>query len=209
MSVEQQNQMQNAHVVLVDKDDNPVGEADKYTAHRTEKGPLLHRAFSLFLFDSERRLLLQQRSSNKITFPLIWANTCCSHPEPKEAVLDAAVRRVDLELNIKLSSDAHLQELGSFVYKAIYEDGWAEYELDHVVFGYYDVKEINPNPEEVQAVRWVTQAEFEQWLNEKPQELSPWIKKIWTQFLQKNWNKWCENKNIPESEISLKPFDLE
>lgn len=201
--------MKNAHVILVDKEDNVLGEADKYTVHRTEPEPILHRAFSLFLFDSKKRLLLQQRSANKITFPLIWANTCCSHPEPNEKVLDAAVRRVDLELNIKLTKDAKLQEMGSFVYKAIYEDGWAEYELDHVVYGYYDVDKINPNPEEVGNVKWVTIEEFEEWLKQRPQELSPWLKKIWTQFLQPTWMKWNANHHIDESEITLKPVDLE
>lgn len=146
MSEEQNNQMKNAHVILVDKNDNVLGEVSKYKAHRTEPEPLLHRAFSLFLFDSKKRLLLQQRSANKITFPHIWVNTCCSHPEPNEYILDASVRRVNLELNIKLNEDSKLQELGSFVYKAIYENGWAEYELDHVIFGYYDVEAISPNP---------------------------------------------------------------
>ena len=201
--------MYESHVILVDKQDNELGEMDKYTAHRRNPNGHLHRAFSLFLFDSKGRLLLQQRSSNKITFPLIWANTCCSHPEPKEEIIEAAKRRVLFELNIKLDDTAKLQEVGKFCYSADFDENWTEHEVDHVIFGFYDTEKIDFNTEEVNAVKWVSKEEFRTLVKEEPKTLSEWVKKIWTEFLEPNWEAWNKEKHIEESQIKNEVIDLE
>ena len=204
----QEKQMRESRVILVDKEDNELGDMDKYTAHRRNPNGHLHRAFSLFLFDSKNRLLLQQRSKAKITFPLIWANTCCSHPEPKESVIDAAKRRVLFELNIKLDESSQLQEVGRFLYSAHFDEEWTECELDHVVFGYYDKEEVDFSKEEVNAVKWVTKDEFRVLIKEHPEELSEWIKKIWAHFLEPNWERWTQHKHLDEQYIPKGVIDL-
>jgi isopentenyl-diphosphate delta-isomerase len=205
----QEKQMHESKVILVDRQDNVLGEMDKYTAHRRNPDGHLHRAFSLFLFDSKGRLLLQQRSSTKITFPLIWANTCCSHPEPNEEVIDAAKRRVLFELNIKLDDSACLQNLGRFCYSAHFDDDWTEHEVDHVVFGFYDKEDVDFNKEEVNAVKWVTKEEFKALVKEEPETLSAWIKKIWQEFLEPNWEAWNRNKRLDENLIKKEVINLE
>jgi len=195
MSETQNKQMLNSQVILVDENDIVLGQMDKYNAHRTLPAPCLHRAFSLFLFDSKNRLLIQQRSHEKLTFPLIWANTCCSHPEPGEDIIPASKRRVKFELNIDLNDEAKLQELGVFRYKAEFGE-WTEYEVDHVVFGYYDTEVILFNKEEVEAVKWVSKEEFGDMIECQPETLSPWIRMIWTRFLSSNWDLWNQNHHI-------------
>lgn len=182
---------------------------DKYTAHRRNPNGHLHRAFSLFLFNSQGKLLLQQRSSNKITFPLIWANTCCSHPEPEEDVITAAKRRVFFELNIELNESAKLQDVGRFCYSAHFDKDWTEYELDHVIFGFYDKENIDFNKEEVNAVKWVTKEEFISILKEEPETISEWLKKIWFQFLESNWEVYTSERHLNESRITKEVIDLE
>lgn len=206
MSENQQQQMK-SKVILVDKDDNPIGEMDKYTSHRTDE-PHLHRAFSLFLFDSKGRLLIQQRAATKLTFPSIWANTCCSHPEPNEDTIPAAIRRTNLELNIKLDESAKLQELGVFKYRA--QNGeWTEWEVDHVIFGFYDVESVDFDKDEVSAIKWVTKEEFNNLITTRASEFSVWIQKIWAEFLQNNWDEWVAKHHIDESKICMKVIDLE
>jgi isopentenyl-diphosphate delta-isomerase len=202
----QQLSMDLSRVILVDRDDHELGRMDKRTAHRKSPDPHLHRAFSLFLFDQEGRLLLQQRSQTKITFPLIWANSCCSHPEPDEPILAAAARRASFELNVQLDESAQLRDLGSFCYRADYDAEWAEYEVDHVVFGFYNEPMVNFNKDEVQAVKWVTKTELEQWIRTRPSELSVWLQKIWAVFLAPSWEKWVSKSEIEV--LGNGPIDL-
>lgn len=196
MSAVQQEQMAKSQVAVVDENDNTIDKCDKYSAHRTDLGPKRHRAFSLFLFNSEGKLLLQRRSSNKLTWPLIWANTCCSHPEPDEPTFAAAVRRVKFELQIEVDPIANkFCECGVFEYSAV-SGKWTEHEIDHVVFGFYDAETINFNEEEVAEVKWVSKEELDQWVKERPEELSPWLRKIHEKWLVDVFNDYATNHRL-------------
>ena len=123
--------MSEEKVILVDKNDNQVGLMPKLEAH--EKG-LLHRAFSIFIFNSRYELLLQKRASSKYHSGGLWTNTCCSHPREGEDTLDAANRRLDEEMGIKTS----LRKVYDFIYKAELDNQLTEHEFDHVFYGVCD-----------------------------------------------------------------------
>jgi len=125
------------YVVLVDEQDNETGVMEKLEAH--EKG-LLHRAISVFVFNSKGELLLQQRALGKYHSAGLWTNTCCSHPRPDEKVAEAAVRRLKEEMGLECA----LQEAFTFVYRSEYENGLTEHEYDHVFIGY---SESMPEPD--------------------------------------------------------------
>lgn len=204
---EQQQQMSNDQVILVDENDNQIGTCNKYDAHRTNLGAKLHRAFSLFLFEpKEGRLLLQRRSEYKLTFPLIWANTCCSHPCPNEDVIPASKRRAKFELNINIEKISDLKEVGVFLYKAPWNE-WTEYEIDHVIFGNYDIniskETIDFNKSEVCELKWVTSSELANLIEKEPDTLSPWLKKIYKQWLASNWESWISKKMITNTSSSI------
>ena len=118
-------------VILVDKDDKQVGLMSKLEAH--EKG-VLHRAFSIFIFNSKYELLLQKRASSKYHSGGLWTNTCCSHPREGEDTLDAANRRLNEEMGIKTS----LRKVYDFIYKAELDNQLTEHEFDHVFYGVFD-----------------------------------------------------------------------
>ena len=127
--------------ILVDSKDNVIGSASKVDCHRG-KG-LLHRAFSVLIFDDKNRLLIQKRAAGKITFPNVWANTCCSHPlditsengDPIEGVTNAAIRKLEQELGIPTeeSSSWEYNYLGKFEYSCRWDSEWIEHEIDHVL----------------------------------------------------------------------------
>lgn len=117
------------HVILVDEKDNELGTMEKMEAHRKA---LLHRAFSVFIFNSRGEMILQQRASNKYHSGGLWTNTCCSHPRPGESVKAAAQRRLGEEMGLKCS----IHSLFSFVYKASLDNELTEHELDHVFVGH-------------------------------------------------------------------------
>lgn len=139
--------MQVEYVILVTKDDKPLGTMEKMEAH--EKG-VLHRAFSLFIFNSQKQLLMQMRALDKYHSPGLWTNTVCSHPRSGEDVLEAAHRRLDEEMGLKCD----LTELFAFLYKADVGDGLKEHEFDHVLIGTTDEKPV-PNPQEVSEYKYV------------------------------------------------------
>lgn len=118
-------------VILVDLQDNPIGSCDKISAHK--KG-LLHRAFSVFIFNSKGEMLLQQRAKDKYHSGGLWTNACCSHPAEGEDLADAAHRRLMEEMGF----DTTVEKVFDFVYKVSFENGLTEYEFDHVFAGYYD-----------------------------------------------------------------------
>jgi isopentenyl-diphosphate delta-isomerase len=161
------------YVILVDKNDQEIGTAEKLTAH--EKN-LLHRAFSIFIFRREPRveLLLQQRAFSKYHSPGLWTNTCCSHPRPDESVLQAGARRLQEEFGI--STD--LKEVGRFHYNAHFPNGLSENEIDHVLIGEVpsDIQ-IHAHPDEIHAYRWVTVEELQEELRTKPQQFTAWLAK--------------------------------
>jgi isopentenyl-diphosphate delta-isomerase len=159
------------HVVLVDKYNNELGIMDKYEAH--SKG-VLHRAFSIFIFNKQGQLLLQQRANEKYHGGNLWTNTCCSHQQLNESTLQAANDRLAYEMNMR----ADLEELFSFVYHAQVENGLIEHELDFVLFGITNQKP-KPNPEEVQAYKWIGIDELENWMELNPDEFTYWFKDAW------------------------------
>lgn len=128
-------------VILVDEMDRPIGTMEKMEVH--QKG-LLHRAFSIFIFNSKGEMLLQQRASSKYHSPDLWTNACCSHPMPEETIEQAAHRRLQEEMGF----DTELEPAFHFIYKTPFENGLTEHELDHVLIGRYDGP-IEPNPMEV------------------------------------------------------------
>ena len=139
--------MSEEKVILVDKNDNQVGLMPKLEAH--EKG-VLHRAFSIFIFNSKYELLLQRRASSKYHSGGLWTNTCCSHPREGEDILDAANRRLDEEMGIKTS----LRKVYDFIYKAELDNQLTEHEFDHVFYGVYD-NDPKLNKDEAEDFKWV------------------------------------------------------
>ena len=154
-------------VVLVDDNDQELGTMEKMEAHRQAK---LHRAFSVFIFDKEGRMLLQQRAVDKYHSGGLWTNACCSHPYPGEPVQLAASRRLQEELGFSVP----LTPLFSFVYKAPFDNGLTEYEYDHVFAGTYN-GEIVPDPREVAAVTYKSLEEIETDLALVPAKYTSWF----------------------------------
>ena len=158
----------NDHVVLVNEYDNEIGLMQKLEVH--QKG-LLHRAFSVFIFNSKGELLLQQRAYGKYHSEGLWSNTCCSHPLPDEETHDAAVRRLDEEMGIS----AELHFLYSFIYNAELGNGLTEHELDHTFWGVSDDLPII-NTSEVSNYKYITVANLKKDMMENPGSYTEWLK---------------------------------
>ena len=155
------------HVILVDQEDHQKGTMEKMEAHLFG---VLHRAFSIFIFNSKDELLLQQRALNKYHSAGLWTNTCCSHPKPGEDTLDAAHRRLMEEMGMT----CHLDYGFHFTYKASFSNNLTEHEYDHVFFGQSDVLP-QPNPAEVAAFKYISIAALKDDLNKKPEQYSAWL----------------------------------
>lgn len=169
--------MPDEYVVLVNEQDQDIGQLEKIEAH--ELG-LLHRAFSVLLFNDRGELLLQQRAAHKYHSPLLWTNTCCSHQRPNETTLMAAERRLKEEMGMS----APMQTAFKFQYKATLDQGLTEHELDHVLFGYTN-QDPNINPEEVAAFRWVSMDQLLQELQSKRDSFTIWFQILLDQHLEK------------------------
>jgi isopentenyl-diphosphate delta-isomerase len=155
------------YVVLVDNNDNAIGTMEKQQAH--VEG-VLHRAFSIFIFNSENKLLLQKRASSKYHCGGLWTNTCCSHPRENEIILDAANRRLQEEMGMQ----CELKPLFNFVYKAEFENGLIEHEYDHVFVGQSNqIPELNT--EEVEDYRYIDLEELQAEIKVSPQNFTPWF----------------------------------
>ena len=191
-----QAEMMAERCILVDLEDNMIGSESKLLCHN-EDG-FLHRAFSVLIFDSENRLLIQQRSYDKITFPGIWANSCCSHPldidgengDSKEGCINAAKRKLPQELGIdqEVANSMEFSHLGSFQYKCRWDDEWLENEVDHVLMTRVDSLQLNPNENEISNHKWIGPEEISevmegtgQW---KEQIVAPWFRLLWKEFLE-------------------------
>ncbi len=162
--------METEKVILVDSLDNAIGEKDKKEAH--EKA-LLHRAVSVFIFNSGKQLLLQQRALNKYHSASLWSNTACTHPYPGEKTKDAAVRRLKEEMGIK----TELVKIFDFIYKEKLDNKLTEYEFDHVFVGFTD--EIpDPDPHEVSSFRYVDINTIKTQINNSPESFTIWFKII-------------------------------
>lgn len=163
-------------LILVDENDKEIGVLEKTPVH--EKG-LLHRAFSIFIFNSANELLLQQRASGKYHSSGLWTNTCCSHPRQGEEVNDAVYRRLQEEMGMKCDLEFQF----SFIYKHKFSNGLTEHELDHVYFGRTDQEPV-PNREEVQGYKYVQIEELQRELASSPERYSPWLQVCFPQVLQ-------------------------
>ncbi len=174
--------MSEERVVLVDKDDFQLGLMPKLEAHR--KG-VLHRAFSVFIFNSSKLLLMQKRSSKKYHSPGLWTNTCCSHQRDGENTLDAAKRRLNEEMGLNVD----LKEAFSFIYKANLKNGLIEHEFDHVLVGFTDLNP-NINTKEVEDWKWVDLSFLELDLDKNQNIYTEWFKIIF-----KRVKVFIENRN--------------
>lgn len=164
-------------LILVDAADNVTGYDNKANAHRGSG--LLHRAFSVFLFNSAGQVLLHKRSTQKPLWPGYWTNSCCSHPRKGEDYTDAADRRLVEELGVS----AELTFLYQFRYTAEFEDLGSENELCAVYVGVLDDQQMPvPNPNEIAACRWVSCAELDNWLLSSPEQFTPWFKLEWSRL---------------------------
>ena len=155
-------------LVLVNEDDQIIGTAGKVRVH--QEG-LLHRAFSIMIFNSKGELLLQQRAKSKYHSGGLWANTCCSHPRPGETVIQAASRRLFEEMGIKCK----LKKLFSFRYQVTFANGLAENEYDHVLVGESD-KLPKPDPKEVDDWKWVKMEALKTDIKKNPEIYAYWFK---------------------------------
>ena len=156
------------NVILVDEKDNQVGLMPKLEAH--QKG-LLHRAFSVFIFNSDYKLLLQKRASSKYHSGGLWTNTCCSHPRDGEDIIDAANRRLNEEMGIKTS----LRKVFDFIYTAKLDNNRIENEFDHVFYGVYDIDPII-NKDEAEDFKWVDMETLKNDIENNKDQYTVWFK---------------------------------
>lgn len=166
--------MKEEEVILVDVNDTPVGTMPKMEVH--EKA-ILHRAFSVFILNKEGQLMLQQRALHKYHSPGLWTNTCCSHQRMGETNLEAGARRLQEEMGF----ETPLEELFSFIYKAPFDNGLTEHELDHVLLGHHNaVPEINT--EEVASWKWMDLDQVAKEIITMPDQYTVWFKIIFDRF---------------------------
>ncbi|MFV8270838.1 isopentenyl-diphosphate Delta-isomerase [Flavobacterium sp. GT2N3] len=162
------------NVILVNENDEQIGLMPKLEAH--EKA-VLHRAFSVFILNSKNEIMLQQRAHKKYHSPLLWTNTCCSHQREGETNIQAGSRRLFEEMGFK----TELKELFHFIYKAPFDNGLTEHELDHVMIGYYDdAPEINVD--EVEDWKWMKIEDVKENMAVHPELYTVWFKIIFDEF---------------------------
>lgn len=154
-------------VVLVDKDNNVLGTMLKTEVHKEETP--LHRAFSTFIFNKKKELLLQQRSKKKKTWPLVWSNSCCGHPGLNESNIEAAKRRIKEELGISIDN---IEEIAYYRYK-FSRDGIMENEICPILTGTTD-KELNINKNEIETYKWIKWEDFLKEIEDNRDKYSPW-----------------------------------
>ncbi len=160
--------MNNEQVILVTEKDDAIGVMDKLQAHAEG---VLHRAFSIFVFNTQGAMLLQQRARHKYHSGGLWTNACCSHPRPGESVIGAAKRRLKEEMGFETA----VEKIFHFTYQAEFDNGLKEYEFDHVLTGEYNGP-VSFNPEEVQATCYKSMYEIEKELQESPHTYTAWFR---------------------------------
>lgn len=160
--------MQEEQVILVDEKDDPIGTMGKLEVH--QQG-LLHRAFSVFIFNDKGQLLLQKRAAHKYHSGGLWTNTCCSHPSPGEETLKAANRRLKEEMGI----DTILIHKTSFIYKTAFDNGLTEHEFDHVFIGNYNENPVL-NEDEAEDHKWMSLNELKENIKKTPDIFTSWFK---------------------------------
>ena len=166
--------MKEEQVILVNEQDEPIGVMNKMEAH--EKA-VLHRAFSVFVLNDKNEVMLQQRAHHKYHSPLLWTNTCCSHQRAGETNIEAGKRRLFEEMGFVVK----LKELFHFIYKAPFDNGLTEHELDHVMIGYSnETPEINPD--EVESWKWMSIEDVVEDIQLHPEIYTIWFKIIFDEF---------------------------
>ncbi len=168
--------MNEEQVILVNENDEQIGLMPKMEAH--EKA-VLHRAFSVFIFNSNNELMLQQRAAHKYHSPLLWTNTCCSHQRDGETNIEAGTRRLQEEMGFTTS----LKETTSFIYKAPFDNGLTEHELDHIMIGYYEQAPVI-NPDEVEDWKWMPIENVRTDIAAQPELYTVWFKIIFEKFYE-------------------------
>jgi isopentenyl-diphosphate delta-isomerase len=166
--------MEEEKVILVNEQDQPIGLMGKLEAH--EKA-ILHRAFSVFVLNEQNEIMLQQRAAQKYHSPLLWTNTCCSHQRAGESNIEAGTRRLFEEMGFS----TEMKELFHFIYKAPFDNGLTEHELDHVMIGRYNGKP-NINPEEVASWKWMSIEDIKSDMKSHPEAYTVWFKIIFNEF---------------------------
>lgn len=166
--------MKEEQVILVNSNDEPIGVMNKLEAH--EKA-VLHRAFSVFILNDRNEVMLQQRARHKYHSPLLWTNTCCSHQREGETNTEAGKRRLFEEMGFR----TELKELFHFIYKAPFDNGLTEHELDHVMIGHYNENPVI-NAEEVESWKWMKIEDIKNDMLENPDAYTVWFKIIFDEF---------------------------
>ena len=166
--------MKEEQVILVNEKDEPIGLMNKLEAH--EKA-VLHRAFSVFVLNDKNEVMLQQRAHHKYHSPLLWTNTCCSHQRAGETNIEAGKRRLYEEMGVQ----TELKELFHFIYKAPFDNGLTEHELDHVMIGYSN-EEPKINLEEVESWKWMPIEAIKDDMIQNPASYTVWFKIIFDEF---------------------------
>ena len=216
---ESQTKFLNDELILVDENDNPVGSISKLNGHLlSNKNIFPHRAFSIFLFDTKNRLLIQKRAQKKITFPMLWTNTCCSHPlnieteNTPQNITNALVKRLNYELGIKTENNIY-QLIDKILYRAPSNDTYEEFEIDYLfiaklkddsenndyVYGTNNLKKII-NRNEVDDIRFDTIENILKEIEEHPEQFTPWFK-----ILMKSRGKLMDD--ILNGKIKYEGFD--
>ncbi|MBT0718728.1 isopentenyl-diphosphate Delta-isomerase [Rosenbergiella epipactidis] len=160
--------MENIEVILVDEHDNPLGKMEKLAAHRQGR---LHRAITVYIFNTKQQLMLQQRAFSKYHCGGLWSNTCCGHPFPNESTPQAAERRLEEEMGLKLP----LTKLTQTYYNLPVTDGLVEHEFGHIFTGLTDQLPVL-NPNEAENYRFASLSEVQQELITSPERFTPWFK---------------------------------
>jgi isopentenyl-diphosphate delta-isomerase len=166
--------MKEDNVILVNRNDEQIGLMPKLEAHQKA---VLHRAFSVFVLNEKNEIMLQQRAQHKYHSPLLWTNTCCSHQREGETNIQAGSRRLHEEMGF----ETELKELFHFIYKAPFDNGLTEHELDHVMIGYYN-EEPKINTEEVENWKWMCIEDVQKDMLMHPEIYTVWFKIIFDEF---------------------------
>jgi len=205
-----QKEMMEENCIVVDENDQIIGQDSKVNCHLNEGK--LHRAFSVLLFDSNNKLLIQQRADEKITFPSIWANSCCSHPLYQngeqngiEGAKNAAIRKLTQELGIKMGEirSEDLNFITKMHYKSRADKKWVEHEVDYIFVVKINVQ-INPNTNEIQKIKYVDKKELDtlfEMSNNSDVKIGPWFRLIRNHFLDKIWENMESLKNLKDQKV--------
>ncbi|MFS4456788.1 isopentenyl-diphosphate Delta-isomerase [Maribacter sp. 2304DJ31-5] len=168
--------MKEEEVILVNENDEQIGTMPKMEAHEKAE---LHRAFSVFVLNDSGEIMLQQRAAHKYHSPLLWTNTCCSHQRVGESNIEAGKRRLREEMGFS----TELKELFSFIYKAPFDNGLTEHELDHVMIGYAN-EAPHINTDEVGDWKWMKPETIKKDIEDNPRDYTVWFKIIFEKFYQ-------------------------